>query len=325
MEFIVFDLEWNQPEGADEEIRHTIPFEIIEIGAVKLDKDLNLIGKFNQMIRPQVYKEINWRIRKMLNLQPGELEKGRLFPDAAKEFMEWCGSDPVFCTWGGQDLTELQRNLTYYDMPPLSEKPFEYVDVQKLYARKVGEKRQFSLESAVDEMGIEKDVAFHRAFSDAYYTGMILKALPESVRRTSAAYDLYRLPRSREEEIYLRSEDSYTFYSQGYDERNDIISDARINTIWCPKCGGPSTKGRFRDNSSFVTGGRSLKRRIKWFGHMGRTMHAAGICPEHGPVIASLKIRTAGNGKYFAEKTTNCVSREEYDKLAEQKQKSDAK
>ena len=76
---------------------------------------------------------------------------------------------------------------------------------------------------------------------------------------------------------------------------------------------------------SFATGGRSLKRRIKWFGHMGRTMHAAGICPEHGPVISALKIRTAGNGKYFAEKTTSCASREEYDKLTEQKQKSDAK
>ena len=39
MNYIVLDLEWNQcPTGKSGEIRR-LPFEIIEIGAVKLDKN----------------------------------------------------------------------------------------------------------------------------------------------------------------------------------------------------------------------------------------------------------------------------------------------
>ncbi len=47
---------------------------------------------------------------------------GELFPDAAAEFLAWCGGDAVFCTWGNMDLLELQRNMDYYHMDnPFSE------------------------------------------------------------------------------------------------------------------------------------------------------------------------------------------------------------
>lgn len=43
MNYIVFDLEWNQcPDGKEKEIKD-MPFEIIEIGAVKLDSQRRVI------------------------------------------------------------------------------------------------------------------------------------------------------------------------------------------------------------------------------------------------------------------------------------------
>ena len=55
MNYIVFDLEWNQnPDGR----RHPdsrLPFEIIEIGAVRLNEKLEITGTFQQLIRPKVY------------------------------------------------------------------------------------------------------------------------------------------------------------------------------------------------------------------------------------------------------------------------------
>ena len=42
--YIVFDLEWNQsPKGKEGTVDH-LPFEIIEIGAVKLDEGLEQVG-----------------------------------------------------------------------------------------------------------------------------------------------------------------------------------------------------------------------------------------------------------------------------------------
>ena len=47
MNYIVFDLEWNQSNSPEGEIKE-IPFEIIEIGAVKLDSEKKIIGRFNE-------------------------------------------------------------------------------------------------------------------------------------------------------------------------------------------------------------------------------------------------------------------------------------
>ena len=48
--YIVFDLEWNQSiEGKEHSIEH-FPFEIIEIGAVKLDEKLNMVSEFQTAV-----------------------------------------------------------------------------------------------------------------------------------------------------------------------------------------------------------------------------------------------------------------------------------
>ena len=55
MNYIVFDLEWNQGIAGKRESSHEeIPFEIIEIGAIKLDKRKNIIGQFQKIIKPSV-------------------------------------------------------------------------------------------------------------------------------------------------------------------------------------------------------------------------------------------------------------------------------
>ena len=78
MNYVVFDLEWNQPQDGKSADERRLAFEIIEIGAVKLNDELQIIDQYDQLIRPQVYQEINWRIRKMLDLKRGELSSGRL-------------------------------------------------------------------------------------------------------------------------------------------------------------------------------------------------------------------------------------------------------
>ena len=75
MNYIVLDLEWNQsPEGREQE-NPQIPFEILQIGAVKLDRDLNVTDQFCERIRPVVYPEIHYKIQEILRLNPGRLPK----------------------------------------------------------------------------------------------------------------------------------------------------------------------------------------------------------------------------------------------------------
>ena len=53
--FIVFDLEWNQNPGGKELSVERLPFEIFEIGAVKLNEEREKTGEFHRIIRPCVY------------------------------------------------------------------------------------------------------------------------------------------------------------------------------------------------------------------------------------------------------------------------------
>ena len=176
MNYIVFDLEWNQSPGGKKDSNSRLPFEIIEIGAVKLNEQLETVDSFQRLIKPQVYNWIHDSIHEVIHVDYKDLMKGIPFPQAAREFLEWCGPQYRFFTWGNQDVMELQRNLKYYEMMHLLPGPVTYYDVQKLFGiRYESKKERRALEYAIDYLQIVKNQDFHRALADAYYTGEVLK------------------------------------------------------------------------------------------------------------------------------------------------------
>ena len=110
MNYIIMDLEWNQSNNGKEEVSKLLPFEIIEIGAIKLNSDRKKIDEFSKLIKPQVYHEMHRITGRLIHLEMEQLEKGHPFVEVMEEFRKWCGENYIFCTWGPLDLTELQRN-----------------------------------------------------------------------------------------------------------------------------------------------------------------------------------------------------------------------
>ena len=199
MNYVVFDLEWNQPMKPGDEEACALPFEIIEVGAVLLNEDRQIIGEFSEIVKPNVYHRINIYTKEIVNLQMKELRKGKPFPEVMDRFMKFCGEDCIFCTWGPGDLVELQRNMKYYDLPPLSDGPFRYYDVQKMFSLEFeGHKGARALDYAVEFLNIQKSEAFHRAYGDAYYTAKIFE---KSLRRKSSKSSLMIPTISRKKEM----------------------------------------------------------------------------------------------------------------------------
>lgn len=88
--FIILDLEWNQscdPEAADKKLQ----FEIIEIGAVRMDENRRMTGEFSQLIKPQIYHELNKITSRLIHMKMSQLRQGRPFPEVMEEFRAWCG------------------------------------------------------------------------------------------------------------------------------------------------------------------------------------------------------------------------------------------
>ncbi|NLC40157.1 MAG: DNA polymerase III, partial [Clostridiaceae bacterium] len=94
MSFVVFDLEWNSaaPGKAGVSENHPdLPFEIIEIGAVKLSAEAKLSETFTANVRPQVYKRLNKYIARVTQRSQESLSQGDPFPLAVAKFIEFCG------------------------------------------------------------------------------------------------------------------------------------------------------------------------------------------------------------------------------------------
>ena len=66
MNYIVLDMEWNQPWPGSPSAKKVLPVsirgEIIQIGAVRLTADRQVADEFQVMVRPKFYRKLNKRV-----------------------------------------------------------------------------------------------------------------------------------------------------------------------------------------------------------------------------------------------------------------------
>ena len=93
MNYVIMDLEWNQSSTGQEEMSKRLPFEIIEIGAIKLNSNRKMVDEFSELVKPQVYHEMHRVTRKLIHLQIEQLEHGNPFTEVMEQFRTWCGDD----------------------------------------------------------------------------------------------------------------------------------------------------------------------------------------------------------------------------------------
>ncbi len=302
MNYIVFDLEWNQcPQGKDFELA-SLPFEIIEIGAVKLGEDLSYLDEFHVLVRPSVYRRLHYQTRRVIGITEKELQKGLYFKKAAEQFFAWCGKKGPeeeeesyrFCSWGPSDLEELQRNLLHYHMEGKLPGPIIYEDVQKLFAIAYeSRKDRRSLHYAVEFLEIPDEGGFHRALDDARYTAKVLRKIPLETVAGQYSIDCFQNPKDAADEISLRYDTYEKFISREFPVREEVMQAKDITDVHCFICG------------------QKVRRSVAWFSDSNRCNHlAVARCPEHGYVKCKIRVRDAADGGYFAIRTTKMITPE---------------
>jgi inhibitor of KinA sporulation pathway (predicted exonuclease) len=308
MNYIVFDLEWNQsPRGKAGEVKR-LPFEIIEIGAVKLDENRKFVDTYQQVIRPVVYRTLNYRTKEIVHIDKEELDNGKSFPDAAREFLAWAGHDSIFCVWGNVDLPEFQRNLKYYHMLHLLKGPLHYYDVQKLFAVQYEElSSRRSLEYGTDYLHIEKDENFHRALADATYTAKIFQTIDMDVVLAYDSIDVYQNPKSKTEEIHTVYNGYSEYISREFPDKETAMKDPEVTSTYCCMCGKKSRK------------------RIRWFSVNSRYYYSIAECPEHGLLLARIRMKHTDEDKIFVIKDIRRCSAAEAESIRQKKTQQTAK
>lgn len=305
MNYIILDLEWNQASDSKDQRSRMLPFEIIEIGAVKLNSRMEICGTFHELIKPQVYLEMHRVTQELIHLDMEELEQGRRFPEVAAAFLAWCGKDYMFGTWGPLDLSELQRNLRFFGMDPIARGPFRFYDVQKLFSIAFEDaKSRRNLEYAVDFLGIDKDIPFHRALSDACYTARVLERIKDPEVLQMYSYDTFWLPGSRKEEIHAVFPGYAKFISRPYEEKALLFADKEVVATKCYLCHC------------------NLKKKIRWFTANGKHYYSLSYCQKHGYMKGKIRVRKSEDEMVYAVKTTRMIGEEEVKELYERREKA---
>lgn len=298
MKYIVFDLEWNQcPDGKEQETAG-LPFEVIEIGAVRLNAGREETGSFHRVIRPAVYPRLHHRTREIVKMSEEELAAGIPFAQAAREFLDWAGAEAVFCTWGPGDLTELQRNLKYYGMLGLLKGPLHFYDVQKLFAVNFENmKERRSLEYGIDYLELAKTQEFHQAMSDARYTAEIFRKIDQDVVYAYDSIDVYQPPRTKEEEIFAVYNGYTKFISRTFETKEALMHDREVLSTQCCRCE------------------KMAKKKLRWHSAGAKNYFCAAVCREHGYVKGKIRIKRTDEGRFFAVKTIKVSGEPELEEL----------
>lgn len=90
MNYIVVDLEWNQAMSSKSSVFNKLPIklrgEIIEIGAVRLDENLQPAEEFTIDVKPVYFKRMHYKVKKLTGFDKERLAKGYSFRDAFEQF-----------------------------------------------------------------------------------------------------------------------------------------------------------------------------------------------------------------------------------------------
>ncbi len=306
MNYIVLDLEWNQsPTGKVISNRNgALPFEIIEIGAVKLDEELKNISSFDRLIKPKVYLKLHKAIEKMLPITMRDLQNAKHFKEVFNEFREWCGDDIIFCTWGDMDLFQLQRNMNYFGITNDYPLPFLYLDLQSIFSEKYMKGiKNAGLNEAVDILNVSKCYPFHRAIYDAHYTAEIAKRLGLKMLEDNFSIDTYKVPLRSSEEFRIKNNRQEQYVTKAFESKEKATKYRKLRSCECFICGKP------------------MERKVRWFCDNGKNFYSVFKCERHGYITGKFKVKKNDDGEFFAVRTMTKTDNDGYMLILEKKEK----
>lgn len=233
MYYITLDLEWNQAYAqkalaVQRQLACRLRGEVIQIGAVKLDKNMSICGSYQIIIKPKYFKKLHKHVSELTGITQEQMDMGTPLEEAAERFKRWCGDEFAFLTWGPDDIPMLKENLNANGIS--GDWIGEVYDLQKIFnTRTDGLSKQRSLEYAMDYYDIPQNLPAHDALNDAYFTALVAERLnvPDAIVGYSSSNGDFL------EEGVIGDADAG---DDGYVDINELLAEDVIKHPACPIC-----------------------------------------------------------------------------------------
>lgn len=247
MNYIILDMEW---DNVYLKSKHGFINQILQIGAVKCDDNLNIIDTLKINIKSSVSKKVSSRFTELTKITTEEMLSGIPLKEAVEKYNKWVGSDFITLTWSNSDLYSIAENEKYLTLGSKF-KIEKYLDLQKYIQNEIRLsglelKSQISLQDAakVYNIGFD-DLELHTAKDDSL---LCLKLLRKNF---NAERFFCQVQDTRDPAFYKK------LYFKSYYLKN--LSDEKIGeenlNFFCDKCGEMAlrkTKWRYHNRWFFA-------------------------------------------------------------------------
>lgn len=175
-QLVIFDLETTD---IAESAALSKPVEIIEVGAIKLGSNFDILGEFSTLVRPINLDLVTEAVSKLTGLTTSDLDTAPFFTDVWRNFAKFTGfSSFRISSYSTFDVTVLEseyasRGLTFPHKKPT-------IDILSVvygsFVSKGISVNTLSLGSVCGVLGVSRPKV-HRALEDARAVGHVLKSL----------------------------------------------------------------------------------------------------------------------------------------------------
>ena len=293
MYYITLDLEWNQAYAekalaVQRRLCSRLRGEVIQIGAVKLDRNLNICGSYQIIVKPKYFKKLHKHVSELTGITQEKMDLGISLPEAAESFKRWCGEDFAFLTWGPDDIPMLKENFHVHSIP--SEWLDNVYDLQLIFSRENEDtKKQRALEYAMEFYGIPQNLPAHDALNDAYFTALVARHL--KVEEGIRTYNMHN-----GDVLFSDVIGDADAGDDGYVAISELFDDELVKSPMCPTCTNP------------------LELRAKPLHSRGQRYTFLHECKKCGKMMTTLKLMRNFNDTWRARIT---VERATEEKLCE--------
>ena len=154
--------------------------EIIEIGAVVLNEEFEIVDKYSTYIKPNNLR-ISQGVQRLTNITEEKLVKAPNIKEALENLLQITPdiNNTTLYTWSDSDTNAIEcelssKNIQIKDIKRLCN---NYIDIQEIFGERVGIENRINLTKALNMIGLEFNGKEHGALADAINTAQILKEI----------------------------------------------------------------------------------------------------------------------------------------------------
>ena len=183
MKHVVVDLEMNPVSREFREVRRKLNEEVIEIGAVRLDKNFQQEAEFQCYVKPE-YGPIKKHITSLTGITQAMVADKKTYAACFQDFVDWVGEEETkIYSWSMSDIKQLRSECRYklpdFDIEWLNAR---WVDLQQEFDDRLGLHNSLALKHALGAMDHKFEGTQHTALADAINTSAILTLMQDDAK-----------------------------------------------------------------------------------------------------------------------------------------------